>query len=84
MVKFRSDGTGPTLIQMGLSVDFAVPSADALVSADPAIDADNTFLQVTGLLKLEQGDKVYVLIYFTGQDGYILDDQNYFWGHRVA
>lgn len=84
MVKFRSDGVDPTLIEMGLSVNFAVPSADALVSADPAIDADNTFLQVTGLLKLAAGDKVYVLVYFTDEDGYILDNQNYFWGHRVA
>ena len=83
MVKFRSDGTDPALIEMGLSVDFAVPSSDTLVQADPALAHDNTILQVTGLLKLNAGQKVYVLVYFTGQDGYILDNQNYFWGHRV-
>ncbi|MCL4743830.1 MAG: DUF2793 domain-containing protein [Burkholderiaceae bacterium] len=82
--RFRSDTTDPTRIQMGLSVNFGVPTLDNMADVNPALAPSQTVLQLTGLLKLNTGDKVYVLTHFTGQDGYILDNENYFWGCRIA
>jgi hypothetical protein len=79
----QSDTTSTSEIMMGLSVDFDVPAANRRVLA--VAEAGKTCsVQVSGLLKLSAGQKVYVLTYFTGDGGTILDNENYFWGHRVA
>lgn len=78
----ESDTVTTSEIIMGLSVDFDVPAANRRVLA--VAEAGKTCaVQVTALLKLTAGQKVYVLTQFNGADGTILDDENYFWGHRV-
>ena len=82
--KFLSTGINPSLIRLGISVNFAVPYDDTIVTAVPDTDPSNTILQTTALLWLEAGDEVFALTYYTGSGGKVEDFQNHFWGIKVA
>lgn len=82
--RFRSDTTDPTAVQLGFSVNGAAPAAYATITMDMQSIVANTYVTGTTLLKLTAGQTVEVQAFFVGQDGYILDDENYFWGHQVA
>lgn len=79
----ESETASTSEIMAGLSIDFDVPAANRRVIT-VAEAGKKCAVHVSGLLKLTAGQKVYVLTYFTGDDGEILDNENYFWGHRVA
>jgi len=82
----KTNGTVPTAIQIGFSVNAASPTADAsrrTGEGGAAID-DTTSISVTACLKLTAGDTVDLRAFFVGQDAYVAADENYFWGVQVA
>lgn len=81
---FETPGTIPTKMQVGLSINSAAPTPDTVgTTGDATIVSLETHVNTTALLKLSAGDTVNAAIYFTGNDGRVLADENYFWGHQV-
>lgn len=85
--RMKANATVPEAIGVGLSVNGATPTLDRVVrfadSFNLAID-QGTSVQVTGLLKLEQGDTVEVQAFMEAHDAYVEEDLNHFWGHQVS
>lgn len=82
---FKANATVPTMVGVGLSVNGADPTLDALSQqGDATVVTLETSLGVTALLKLAAGDTVAAVAHMATNDGYVLADQNYFWGHEAA
>lgn len=82
---FKANAAVPTLLRVGLSVNGAAPTLDARsVQGDATLVTLETSLSVNALLKLSAGDTVAAVAYMATNDGYVLADQNYFWGHEIA
>lgn len=78
-------GSAPTKMQVGLSVNGALPTGDRIGTAgDATITGGETQAQVTALLQIGQRDEVNPKIFFTSNDGRVLADENFFWGCLVA
>lgn len=81
-IRHKTNGTTPTDISLGLSVNGAAPLPDHTARVGGVID-DDTSLAVTGLLKLSAGDTVEAQVFFGTNDAFVDADSNYFWGHGV-
>jgi hypothetical protein len=78
-------GSAPTKMQVGLSVNGAAPTGDRIGTAgDAAITSGETQAQITAPLQLGHCDEVNPKIFFTGSDGRVLADQNFFRGCQMA
>ena len=74
----------PDDVRVGLSVNGAAPTADAVATAgDATVTSLQTFVQITALLKLSAGDTVEAEAFMTTNDGYVEANSNFFWGHQV-
>lgn len=85
MIRHKTNGTVPTVILLGFSLNDAAPTADHTVRAgegSATID-DHTAITLTAMMKLSAGDTVRMKAFFTGQDAYVTADENYFHGHQV-
>ncbi len=83
--RFKANGTVPTDIQVGLSINDAVPTADRVAtSGDATIVTLQSFVQINSLIKLSGSDTVRAKAYMTTNDGYVEANSNFFWGCRVA
>lgn len=84
-VRLLSDGTPPTNIILGLSLNNGNPSAYySSIAGEGSATLDNfTAVTVTGLMKLTAGQTVRVKAFFTSQDSSLDADYSYFWGHQV-
>lgn len=81
---FETPGTIPTKMQIGFSVNGASPTSDTIGTAgDATITTLETHVNTTALLKLSAGDTVEAEIFFTTNNGRVLANENYFWGHQV-
>lgn len=81
---FKANAAVPTKLALGLSVNGGTPNADArAVTGDATVVTLETSVHVTALLKLAAGDTVAASVFMTTNDGYVLADENYFWGHQV-
>ncbi|MFL9823424.1 DUF2793 domain-containing protein [Rhodoplanes sp. SY1] len=78
-------GSGPSKMQIGLSVNGAAPAADTLgTTGDAAVVSGETQCSATALLKLAAGDTVAPKILFSGANGRVLANENSVWGARIA
>lgn len=83
--RFKANATVPADIRVGISVNGATPTADAVATAgDATIVTLQSFVQVTALKKLTAGQTVTGVAFMTTNDGYVEADSNFFWGHQVA
>lgn len=84
MVRHLTNGTVPTVMSMGFSINGAAPLAHHQVRTDNGgTITDNTVLTHSVLLKLAASDTVELQAFFTTNDAYIDANNNYFSGHQV-
>jgi hypothetical protein len=78
-------GSGPTKMQVGLSVNNGAPNADTIGTVGGAtLVSGETQCRTTALLKLASGDTVGPRVFFTGATGRVLANENAFWGVRLS
>jgi len=83
--RWKVNSATPSDIRVGLSVNGASPTADAqATSGDATITSQQSFVQVTALLKLSAGDTVQGMAFMTTNDGYVEANNNFFWGAQIA
>lgn len=83
--RFKANATVPDDIRVGLSVNGALPTADAIAtSGDAAIATLQSFVQMTALLSLAVGDTVEAKAFMSAHDGYVEANSNFFWGVQIA
>ncbi|GJM01979.1 MAG: hypothetical protein DHS20C08_04800 [Rhodomicrobium sp.] len=82
--RFKANGSVPSDIRVGLSINAATPTADRTsTSGDATIVTLQSSVQVTALLHLSAADTVRAMAYMTTNDGYVEADSNVFWGCRL-
>ena len=84
-VRHKTNGTVPSAVILGFSVNGSNPSPNHQARAGEGSGSvdDDTYVQVTSLLKLSSGDTVELKAYFLTNDAYIDANYSYFWGHQV-
>lgn len=84
--RLASDGTPPTSMLLGFSINNAdpLPRHTAVAGEGSAALDSNTGLTVTACLKLTAGDTVRVKAYFDGEDSSLEENYSFFWGAQVA
>ena len=83
-ITHKLNGTAPTYMAVGISVNGATPTADTIQKYTADMTDGEASVQTTAFLKLSSGDTVELQAYFATNDGYVEADTNYFWGHQVA
>lgn len=82
---WENGGTTPTKMQIGLRINTTDPTGDRLANTgDATFVSGETAVYMTALIKLTSGDTVKPRVQFTGANGRILADENYFWGAQIA
>jgi len=83
-ITHKLNGTAPTYMAVGISVNGATPTADTVQKYTASLTDGEASVQTTAFLKLSAGDTVELQAYFATNDAYVEADTNYFWGHQVA
>lgn len=85
-VRLLSDGTPPTNVILGFSLNDANPvPRRSSINGEGSATMDNfSAVTVTTLMKLTAGQTVRVKAFFTSGDSSLDADYSYFWGHQIA